>query len=174
MKTCLLIFTDGRDDYLERTFQSFSEKLDWQFDYVIMTDDSGELNPFKRMQYRHRDPNPLDKVIVRFRPGICIDEGHHRVFDSYGRPVPGIAKGICIRHFSVRGAERFVAKAVRDGTGLELANGLDESIGAHSRMYKQTVDQHGPKALAEHYRRHFYFELPDERMVWDPAPYHGE
>jgi hypothetical protein len=55
MKTCLLIFTDGRDDYLERTFQSFSEKLDWQFDYVIMTDDSGDQGHADALKAKYKN-----------------------------------------------------------------------------------------------------------------------
>jgi Glycosyl transferase family 2 len=38
--TCLLLFTDGRE-YLDKTLESFKRFLPWDFDDIILTDDSG-------------------------------------------------------------------------------------------------------------------------------------
>ncbi|MFH1009227.1 MAG: hypothetical protein V1800_17260 [Candidatus Latescibacterota bacterium] len=41
-KTCLLIFTDGRGEYLVRTLRAFKQYVDWEFDATILVDDSND------------------------------------------------------------------------------------------------------------------------------------
>ena len=42
MKLALMVITDGRWDYLQRTLESAAECLDYPFSQRILVDDSGE------------------------------------------------------------------------------------------------------------------------------------
>lgn len=129
-------------------------------------------NPFKRMVWRHPNQNPLDKTIIRWQPGMEICDGNHLVKYN-GQTIPGQPCGIGIRHFSARSADLFVSKSVTAAIRLSMTD-LPVDIGAHVRMYAKTVSDYGPEVLKEHYYRYFFFDKPDDTMVWDPANYSGD
>ncbi len=134
--------------------------------------DAESDNPFIRMCWKNKERNPLDKVAVRFQQSFVIDEGNHRVL-SYGTPVAGSWVGVSIRHLPYRSADHFISKAIQGGTALALAKGIPETVGAHWRQYKASIDEHGAEAVKEHYKKYFTFPDPTELMVEDPAPYQG-
>jgi hypothetical protein len=135
--------------------------------------DAKHINPFKRMVWRTKERNALDKVAVRYNPAFVIDEGNHRV-TFHSNCVGGTGVKIGIRHFPYRSAEHFVRKAEQGGTALAAATELSPTVGLHWRQYKQSLDEHGAEALKEHYRRWFTFDNPLELMTRDPAPYQGD
>lgn len=126
-------------------------------------------DPFVTMRWRAAEPGALPKVAFQWRQGAVIHQGNH------GVDIPGPvhqADGVLeLRHFPYRSAAQFVAKA-RQGAAAYRATNLPPSMGAHWRMYGQVLDEHGPEALEDHYRRHFWHLVPvDAGLVEDPAPY---
>lgn len=141
--------------------------------YCSSQDKHGEVNPYRRMTWMYTERNPLDKCIVKYSPDMVIDEGNHRIFRDK-IPVPGVAAGIAIRHFSARSCEQWIAKSISSAKGLEAARGLSQDIGAHCRSYKNIYDTKGPNALAHVFYTFFYYDLPNPLMEYSPAPYTGE
>lgn len=133
--------------------------------------DPVDINPYKRLAYRHVERNMLDKCVSRFRRDYVIDEGNHRILRD-GVSIAGHSAPLAIRHFSARSENRWVKKSVDAGSALELTS-LSEKVGIHVRGYKQTAERFGMDALKEHWRRHFFFTIPSNVMVHDPAPYAG-
>ncbi len=131
--------------------------------------DPAGADPFRTMRWRDAKPGTLPKVAFRWRPGATIHQGNH------GVDIPGPvhrAEGVLqLRHFPYRSAAQFVSKA-RQGAAAYRATTLPTSMGAHWRLYGQVLDEHGPEALEDHYRRYFWRLVPvDAGMVEDPAPY---
>jgi hypothetical protein len=144
--------------------------------FCTSKDDDTAVNPFKRMLWRTKERNALDKIAVRFKPGMIIDEGNHMVRGIDGRFLSGAAVGLGIRHFPYRSAEHFIRKAERGGKALELAKGIPETVGLHWRQYRQSIIEHGAEAVKEHYKRWFTAADPEaetSEVMYDPAPYKG-
>ena len=164
-----------------KTVRQILEETDVQcvgapmWNHYCTSEDTGEHNPFWRIRYRHIDQNPLDKCAVRFKPGMVIDEGNHRILPATGPSMSGVSCGLGIRHFSARDETIFVRKSVLAGNRLNQTT-LNPGIGAHVRQYAQTVADHGEEALRQHYQKWFTFDLkanPDAPLIYDPAPYTG-
>jgi hypothetical protein len=146
--------------------------------------DQAEPNPYKRLKFRHVNPNPLQKCCVLWSPTLAVDEGNHRILiesdystPSRVNPVDGEEIGIGIRHFSARSEDVWIRKSILAGNRLALTK-LDPSIGAHVRQYAGTAAEYGEEALREHYRKWFVFDVSQKPyegpMVYDPAPYTGD
>jgi len=124
--------------------------------------------PFISTRWRQIAPAPLDKVAFRWEPGAVIHQGNH------GVTLPGCMDSVLalqVRHFPYRSPEQFVRKAVNGAAAYRLTD-LPEDQGAHWRQYGALVDTQGPDALADVFRRHFWFLQPAiAGMVDDPAPY---
>ena len=136
--------------------------------WATALDPSG--HPFTSMRYRDGKPGALGKVAVRFTPGMVIDQGNHSASFAGARLEAGWSD-LAIRHFPYRSADQFVAKA-RTGAAAYAATDLPADMGAHWRQYGQILDLHGPDALADVFRHHFWHLSPiDDHMVEDPAPF---
>lgn len=130
--------------------------------------DPPEIDPFRRMGWRARDPQPLPKVAFRWEPGAVIHQGNHGVSLPSGNSE---VEALEIRHFPARTAEQFTRKA-RNGAEAYKHTNLPPSEGAHWRSYGALIDLHGPEALADVYRAHWWYLSPtDSGLVYDPAPY---
>ena len=130
-------------------------------------------NPFIAHPWRHVDLNPLAKMIVRFDPSMTIDNGNHRILRGED-PMRAEAEAISVRHFTAIDADRWVVKTIANATALEAGADIPEGVGAHVRLYKKHADVAGRDALKAFYYQHFFFPLPNNKMVYDPAPYTGE
>lgn len=136
--------------------------------FATAIDPAGD-DPFVTMQWRQREPGPLPKVAVRWRPGAVIQQGNH------GATLPGsvaVGHGLLeLRHFPYRSARQFATKAIQGAAAYRLTD-LPADQGAHWRSYGEIADRFGPEALEDVYREHFWFFSPvDAGMVHDPAPY---
>lgn len=130
--------------------------------------DPDEPDPFRRMQWRAAQPQPLPKVAFRWEEGAAVHQGNHGVT----MPSGGVAlDGLEVRHFPARSAEHFIRKA-RNGAAAYRATDLPPSEGAHWRAYGDIIDRHGEGRLADVYREHWWYLSPtDAGLVYDPAPY---
>lgn len=127
-------------------------------------DDLTDSNPFTRIGWRQRDHAPMGKVCCRTGGGIKIGMGNHTsTFDGYGLTVGGLV----LRHFSWRSPDQYLRK-IRNGIAAYAATDMDESIGAHWRMFEGAVDE----AIRAHYERWFCIDKPenDQSLIFDPAP----
>jgi glycosyltransferase involved in cell wall biosynthesis len=138
------------------------------FNHFSTSIDPPDPDPFRRMQWRQRDPAPLPKVAFRWEPGAVIEQGNHGVvLPSGARPVQKLE----VRHFPYRSAEQFVRKA-RNGAAAYRAADLPVEQGAHWRAYGEILARHGVEALADVYREHFWYLSPtDSGLILHPAPY---
>lgn len=137
--------------------------------FPTAVDDPGD-DPFRTITWRQREPALLPKVAIRWRSGTVIEQGNHGVTFPDGYQ-PRVHAGVEIRHFPHRTAEQFVRKA-RNGAAAYAATDLPDHVGAHWRGYGVLLDRHGPEALEEVFRQHFWFLSPaDSGLVLDPAPY---
>lgn len=129
-------------------------------------DDPDDENPVTRIQWRQREPAPLFKVCARTGPDLFIEMGNHSAkFDGHGLTVGGLR----IRHFSWRSADQYVRK-IRNGQAAYAATNMDESVGAHWRMFSEVDDQ----GIRDHYFRWFCPADPTAaELMHDPAPVQG-
>jgi glycosyltransferase involved in cell wall biosynthesis len=144
------------------------------WNHFCTSKDEISLNPFKRMVWRHKERNPLDKVIVKYVPGETrLDEGNHRVFDKSGAPIPGEWASIMARHFQARSFDLWMHKTLKNAQALNMTN-LPEQTGQHCRNYARIYDEHGEDGMRYWYYHYFYFLNPEELLIRDPAPYKGD
>lgn len=130
-------------------------------------DDKDESNPFVRIRWRQRERAPIGKVCVRMGTDVQIHQGNHGAsHNGTGLSVSGLV----VRHFSWRTAEQYLKK-IRSGSAAYAATDLDETVGAHWRMFDGAEDS----AVTDHFERWFYFKEPrnDSSLMFDPAPYAG-
>lgn len=135
------------------------------FDHVATAADPDCADPVERLRWRRREPGALPKVAVRTAPKVRIHQGNHDA-DFGGR-----GGGLIVRHFPYRSPEQMVHKAV-NGAAAYAATDLPEDIGAHWRQYGALVRDHGPEALHDVFREHFWAAEPFNRpdLVLDPCP----
>ena len=138
------------------------------FDHVATAEDPDEPNPLKRMGWRKRDPAPLPKVACRLRPDLVIEQGNHAAHVSGPERTMG---GLVVRHFAYRSPEQFVRKA-RNGAAAYALTDLPETMGMHWRGYGRILDNEGPEALQDVFRKWFWSREPrdDPSLIYDPAP----
>jgi hypothetical protein len=135
-------------------------------------DDPLEPNPIKRLRWRMTEPLPLRKVACRARAGLTIHPGNHgAAFIGVRRPAR-VADVLGARHFPYRSDEQFIEKIAVGSPALLDDAEAPEGMGAHWRQYGQTLRDHGPKALRDHFYRWFYIDDPenDPQVVLDPCP----
>lgn len=117
--------------------------------------------PFTGMPWCEPTPQPLGKVAVRWQDGLQIRQGNHTAADVNGNTIPAVDIGVRIDHFPYwGGADRFIAKAVQ-GAAAYAATDLPADTGRHWREYGATAAEHGPEALAAHWRAHFFYDDPE-------------
>ena len=130
--------------------------------------DPAEPDPFRRMQWRSAEPQPLPKVAFRWEEGAVVHQGNHGVTVPSGEVALDVLE---IRHFPARSAEHFIRKA-RNGAAAYRATDLPATEGAHWRAYGEILDRFGEDGLADVYRAHWWYLSPtDSGLVQDPAPY---
>lgn len=128
-------------------------------------DQRGDPNPLTRIRWRLRTSAPIGKVCVRMDKTVVIEQGNHGArYGGHGLAVPGLA----VRHFSWRSAEQYLGK-IRTGAAAYAATDMDDSVGAHWRMFNGAGDE----AVMNHFRDWFYFDEPgiEPSLRLDPAPY---
>ena len=138
-------------------------------------DDPNIINPFVRMKYKHKERNPLDKVVVWWHEGMKIDRGNHRVFDKNGNVIEGAWVGLVLKHFPYRSPEQFLLRILSHQSGLKAAGDktpLDSSI--HNRAFIRVYEEGGAEALTELYKQQFFNQEPDGILDLDPARYRGD
>lgn len=138
------------------------------YNHLATALDEPDVDPFRSMVWRQREPGPLPKVAFRWQSGAVIHQGNHGVT----LPAGAIEKPLLeIRHFPARSAEQFVRKGVNGAEAYALTD-LPETEGAHWRGYGRLVDAHGPDVLGEVFRQHWWYLSPvDAGLICDPAPY---
>jgi len=135
----------------------------------VRADRPFEPDPFKRLQWRHREPNRLSKVIVRPVPGIKLTQGNHHAIVG-GRSPIAAAVPLQIRHFPYRSAEHFARKAINGSAAYKAAKDLPYNMGEHWRMYGEIYERGGEAALHDWFNRYFFLGL--DRMKeceYDPV-----
>ena len=132
-----------------------------------------EINPFKRMVWRCKERNALDKVAYYYTPHVRLTEGNHGL-EHNGERLPGVGIELAIRHFPYRGADHFIRKIDQGGTSLRLAKNVPAGTGQHWLEYKTSLEAHGVEAMKSHYQTYFHFTDPENQgLCFDPAPYSG-
>jgi hypothetical protein len=136
------------------------------YDHVPTAHDPADGSPLERIGWRRREPAPLPKVAARTRPPVQIHAGNHGA-DHLGRG-DGL---LVVRHYPYRTPEQMVRKAM-NGAAAYAATSLPEHIGAHWRQYGALVQAHGPEALHDVFRQHFWSGAPDQDpgLIFDPCP----
>ena len=149
------------------------------FDHVATGRDPAEPDPVRRMQWRRRDRLPLPKVAVRWRSDLTIHQGNHGA--DFGGVLPASQTLLVVRHFPYRSAEQLVRK-VANGSAAYRAAGdlLPPDAGAHWRQWGAILDEHGPDAIGDLFRRWYWRADPTRdviveherlrRLIHDPAP----
>lgn len=129
-------------------------------------------DPFVSMRWRSTTPGALPKVAFRYRPGAVIHQGNHGV-TLPGDPPPLCLDGVLtVRHFPVRTPAQMITKARNGAAAYAAAPELPVDWGAHWRAWGRILDAHGPEAVADAYRAHWWYLSPlDAGLVEDPAPY---
>lgn len=130
--------------------------------------DEPDVDPFRSMVWRQRDPQRLGKVAFRWERGAIVHQGNHGVTLPSGRPGTPV---LSIRHFPYRSPEQMITKAV-NGAAAYAATDYAPSVGAHWRAYGQIHDRLGDDGIREVFTTHFWYLSPtDSGLVRDPAPY---
>lgn len=133
--------------------------------------DESESNPLKRMTYRkkqdHCENDGYSKIFVRWKPGMTIGQGHHRVsFKDQTIPVTVLGKdyGLVLREYQFRSKEQTRKKIVNGGKAYQTITNVQG--GRHWRNRYQVYQELGEKFIDE-----FYDSLVDEEIdvVYDPA-----
>lgn len=127
-----------------------------------------EPNPFKRIGWRQREHGALPKVAARLRPGLEIRQGNHTAY----APGSGVTtSGLVVRHFSWRTAAQY-EKKIANGYRAYAATSLDESVGAHWRMFGDPDDPTFSDRVRDHFSTWFWVDDPyaDASLIYDPAP----
>lgn len=130
------------------------------YDHVATgLDHAGELDPIRRLRWRRRDRNPLDKVAARFRSDLVIAQGNHDAYYT-GRGTR-FDELLVVRHFPYRSIAQLVRK-VRNGAAAYAAGGdsIPTEFGAHWRQWGELLDQRGEEAIAEIFRQWYYRANP--------------
>lgn len=146
------------------------------FNHFPTSIDTPHDNPFRRIEWRQRQPGALPKVAFRWRQDARILQGNHDVEYAGGRRTAHLAHlpALELRHFPYRSYEQFRRKAVT-GAAAYAATDLPLSEGAHWRQYGAILDRHGddgPLGLRTVFERYFCLAAPvEEGMVHDPAPF---
>lgn len=150
------------------------------FDHVATGLDPDEPDPVRRIGWRRRTPAPLPKVAARYRPDLVIEQGNHGAHYEEFTPAP-FDPVLVVRHYPYRSLEQFVRK-VRNGSAAYRAAGDRQAPahGAHWRQWGELLDQHGPEALEEIFRRWYWRADPREpvkiegerqpALLFDPPP----
>lgn len=139
------------------------------FNHLRTAADLDDLDPFRSMVWRQREPGALPKVAIRWAPGAVIEQGNHGAQHPHG--VAGV-QVLELRHFPARSAEQFVRKGINGAAAYRAATDLPMDMGAHWRSYGQLVDAHGAQVLAEVWKQHWYYLSPtDSGLIYDPPPY---
>lgn len=138
------------------------------FDHVATALDPDDPDPTVRMGWRRPDPLPLRKVAVRWADGLVIEQGNHGAV--YGGVRPEAVPGLVVRHFPYRTVAQLTRK-VRNGAAAYAAAGdrLPEGMGAHWRQWGRLLDEHGPDAIGDLFRRWYWRADPA-----NPATVEGE
>jgi hypothetical protein len=145
------------------------------YDHVATADDPPG-DPVRSMGWRRKEPLSLPKIACRPRlDGLSVKilQGNHGV--DYGGMALQVEGQLVVRHFPYRSPEQFQRKA-RNGAAAYAATDLPEDVGAHWRGYGRILDEQGPEALAEVFRKWFWSPDPksDETLIYDPAPICGK
>lgn len=132
----------------------------------VATGADPEGDPVTRMGWRRRSPGELPKVACRPNPPVRIHQGNHGA--DYGDTLHGLLQ---VRHFPYRSEAQFERK-VRNGAAAYAATDLPEHEGEHWRGYGRILDEGGPEALAEVFRKWFWVAEPQTQpeLIYDPAP----
>jgi glycosyltransferase involved in cell wall biosynthesis len=150
------------------------------YDHVSTGLDPDEEDPVRRIGWRRRSPAPLPKVAVRYRPDLVIEQGNHGAHYEEFTPAP-FDPVLVVRHYPYRSLEQFVRK-VRNGSAAYRAAGDRQAPdhGAHWRQWGDLLDQHGPEALEEIFRRWYWRADPGKpvtiegerqpALLYDPPP----
>ena len=131
-------------------------------------DKADETDPYRRIQWREREPLALPKVACRADPELRIGEGNH--WAEYPGGTTCHRNELVVRHFPYRSAEQMVRK-VRNGARALAAANLPRDTGAHWRAYGDLLEQGGPEVIHDVFYGHFYAEHPktDPKYVYDPV-----
>jgi hypothetical protein len=130
-------------------------------------DDPAEPDPIRRLRWRDAQPARLHKVAVSTHEGLTVEMGNHQA--TYGGHVPAALWGLLeVHHFPYRSPGQMVRKATQGAEALRLTD-LPDEVGAHWRNYADLVAEHGPAALGQWWREHFYYADPAAAgLVFDP------
>lgn len=150
------------------------------FDHVATGLDPAEPDPIRRIGWRRRTPGPLPKVAARYRPDLVIEQGNHGAHYDEFAPA-SFDPVLVVRHYPYRSLEQFVRK-VRNGAAAYRAAGDRQhpDHGAHWRQWGLILDEQGPEALEEIFRRWYWRADPREpvkiegerqpALLFDPPP----
>ena len=136
--------------------------------FATAKDKPHDANPFTRERWRKRAPNPLNKVAVRWQPGMVLEPGNHHVSRN-GQWLPeSVTSHLGIGHFQNRSPAHLIRK-VRNEARAYAETGLDPRIG-----YWWKFDHLADAELKAWWRRDYFFSNPAAQgLVEDPAPYRG-
>jgi glycosyltransferase involved in cell wall biosynthesis len=148
------------------------------YDYVATgSDNAGEPNPMRRIQWRTEDPIRLPKVACRWREDLVIDHGNHRaLYDGSGATISH--DRFVVRHFPWRSPEQFITKVRNGYDAYQAAEDLrdNDEIGGHWKGYGKHLNTGGEQYVVDNiYRRFFWADDPHRvpsdarQLVHDPV-----
>lgn len=138
------------------------------FDFVPTAMDDDGKDIFHKIQWRRREPGPMEKVAFKWSKGTVVEMGAHSISRKNVSWEQVREHVLYCRHYPYRSADQFVNKAVQGGRALELTD-LPEDRGAHWRQYYDTYKTGGHSSLAQIFYQWFYEDSPDESdLVFDP------
>lgn len=163
---------DGRriaDALLELPDSTLIARADL-YDHVSTGHDPGG-DPVTRMAWRRLGAAPLPKIACRAMPGLVVQQGNHGAWFDHTDLPPTISNVLTVRHFPYRSVEQFISKA-RNGAAAYAATDLPDDVGKHWRDYGRLLEAHGPDALGDVFREHFWCADPTaaNELVYDPCP----
>lgn len=132
-------------------------------------DDPDEPNPFKRIQWRRKENNPLVKVAGKAWAGMVIEQGNHNITYPEDFVHGWDEQLLAVRHYPYRSGEQFVRKAIQGNDALKITD-LPYESGQHWRDYAAIANASGNEALEEVFLEWFYSEDDPELdgLVYDP------
>lgn len=132
-------------------------------------DDQKEKNPFKRIQWKRKENNPLVKVAGRTWPGMVVEQGNHNITYPEGFEHGWEENLLAVRHYPYRSEEQFVNKAIQGNAALALTN-LPYESGQHWRDYAALANSKGRQALVDVYLEWFHSDNPrKDGLVHEPV-----
>lgn len=143
--------------------------LPWLNHQPTSLDDTAEPNPLRRMTWRDARPQPLAKVIVRYRYGLNIAQGNHSAWYPSNFET-ALASGAAMHHFPVRSADQLYRKIINGAAAYRAAGSkLPAGAGIHWKQLAPSFERCGIDAARAEFAARIVHDPAAEGLVHDPV-----